>query len=720
MTATLLLALALTAPPGRAGSFSVIRAGADGPMLASTGSSRVERRTATTGLRILDVAVRSVPARMPRPTNLCLNRARKGFPAPSSNSSEPSYGDCVWSAIDGVPWEGDYEWSSDYRNPAVPRFEVAFGKVVRVDSVRLWLRRGYELRDFDVMVRLASGKWETVGTARGNREEMRAFRFPARSVTAVGVECLSGPDIQPTIRRITEIEAFGPEPAPPAGTSGFSYRIDLPAGKQRYLDIREAYGEGETLREVEYEVRLDGRAVHQRVHRCDGPGPISYAVPIPAGAARRSVLSFVDTRGYGLSIARVRALSDPVGIAERKGLSGPMLIAPRLEIRPPYTQPEPDRALAAWVAAAEPARAFVRPGLLAIVGYATPDAAAVEAKIRAYAELAQRHRTPWVLQLSSWWADTPLRVPDGLGGTFGDIRYQQIGYSQHDNYHDPGLKEFMDAVSPGTYSVHYGLTVPNLWSNTPWLTMNDERLNAFKVDCLGKAVGAVNRVKAEPGGELLQAIVTDDEPIYWTRITDWMEQGYGSVNGGVRRTDLILDVNPSVVRDAAREGVTLDPTDGLSDRERQWLHRNNARYVAMKCRAIRDALAPGSPLRERIFNYLLAQPLYPLDDYGHPGWEIGMVPGAAIGLEAFDGRYFTRARDLGPLANSDFECANPSADQTRAWEPNFGAWHDAGCSFVQLCNPGPADRWVGLFEAIGKWDLAARRTERALSALVQE
>ena len=72
--------------------------------------------------------------------------------------------------------------------------------------------------------------------------------------------------------------------------------------------------------------------------------------------------------------------------------------------------------------------------------------------------------------------------------------------------------------------------------------------------------------------------------------------------------------------------------------ERQWLHENNARYAEMVCRTLRDALEPrpkGSreaDLRDRIFNYILAQPCYPLDDYGRPGWHLGIVDGAAAVL----------------------------------------------------------------------------------------
>ncbi len=216
------------------------------------------------------MAVRALGAQAPRRENLCLNRSRTGFPKPTSNSSEPSYGDCVWSAVDGVPWEGDFEWSSDYRNPEVPVYEVAFGRTVALAEVRVWLRRGYVLKDFDLRWRDGHGTWHAIDAVRGNRDDLRIFAFPAVQATAVGMTCIRGPDIQPTIRRITELEAFGPREPRRAPPRSFSYQIDLPPGPSRFIEIREAYGEGEALREVDYEVRLDGKTLHRRRHRCDG------------------------------------------------------------------------------------------------------------------------------------------------------------------------------------------------------------------------------------------------------------------------------------------------------------------------------------------------------------------------------------------------------------------------------------------------------------------
>ncbi len=723
--AVLLAAAAGLCFPAAAEITSAIVAGSDAAYLVEEGPSRTVAYSDRVGLRNLRLFGRSLaPTHLPR-ANLCENRRREGSPAPSASSCEASYGDCLWAGIDGVPWAGEYEWCNDHREEGMPWYRVEFAEPALVGEVRLFTRDTYPLSDFTVVLETPDAA-VAVAEVRGNTDGEWSAAFEPIEAVAIRVDCLRGPDHQPSIRRIQELQAFAPRPEPPEPPRSFAYRVDVPAEAPIYVEVREVYTHASTLADIEYEVRIDGRAVHTRRHRCDGPGPISYSFELTDTEPGAHVLTFVDTSGAGLAINRVRVISDPVNTARRRGLLRPFIIAPRIALPHPFDSREVDRGLEAWVRAVSRGAPHVQPGLLAIVGYAAPDVDTLEAHIRAYADLAARHGIPWVLQLSSWWADTPLHVPDGEGGRFGDVRYQQIGWSEHDAYDDPGLAEYLESRAPGSYDRRYGLTVPNIWSSTPWLTMNDDRLNAYKVDRLRTAAAVVNQVQAGPTGHLLRAVVTDDEPMYWPRITDWMAGGFAAANDGVLRPDLILDVNPCVVEDAATDGVILDPRDGLSPVERQWLHENNARYAEMVCRTLRDALEPrpkGSreaDLRDRIFNYILAQPCYPLDDYGRPGWHLGIVDGAAIGLEAFDERYFARARDLGPLANSDLECANPSAETTLAWEGHFRAWHDVGCQFIQLCNAGPAENWTGLFEAMGQWDSAERMTQRALSALIQE
>lgn len=704
---------------------ATISAQSDRGFLADARESELVTVYESVGLRTLTLRARALDPVVPRRANLCENRRRAGYPRPTASSSEVAYGDCVWAGVDGIPWAGEYEWCNDYRQGGTPWYRVEFAHPSVVGEVRLFTRHGYALRDFIVVLETAGGD-AVVAEVRGNTvPEWRAELEPMEA-TAIRVECLNGPVHQPSIRRIQELQAFAPRSARPDPPRSFAYRVEMPEGNAVFLEVREVYTHADTLGDFEYEVRIDGRTVHVRRHRCNGGGPVSYAFRVPAMTPGEHAVEFVDTSGAGLAINRMRVVSDPVGTAREQGLIRPFLIAPRLELPPPFEDPAVDQELAGWIAVVSAGEPYVEPGLLAVVGYASRDRAAVREQILAYARLAARHGIPWVLQLTTTWADTPLHVPDGMGGRFGDVRYQQIGWSEHDTYDDPGLREYLESVSAGGYDPRYGLTVPNIWSSTPWLTMNDNRLNAYKLERLREAAAVVNEVQAGPSGDLLRAIVTDDEPMYWPRITDWLDGGYPSVNGGVRRSDLVLDVNPCVVEDAARDGVLLDPKDGLSQAERLWLHENNARYVALVCRLLAGSLErrpPGSQqadLRERIFNYILAQPCYPLDDYGEPGWHLGVVPGAAIGLEAFDERYFERARDLGPLANSDFECSHPSAEVTLSWEGRFRAWYDVGCQFIQLCNPGPPAHWEGLFEAVGGWSEEPRFLSRAVSALIQE
>lgn len=65
-------------------------------------------------------------------------------------------------------------------------------------------------------------------------------------------------------------------------------------------------------------------------------------------------------------------------------------------------------------------------------------------------------------------------------------------------------------------------------------------------------------------------IYLENEPRYWdTQST----QGTPQWNG-----EQWADFNPAVVTEAARDGVSLDPADGMSESELRWLQRNVARY----------------------------------------------------------------------------------------------------------------------------------------------
>ena len=68
-------------------------------------------------------------------------------------------------------------------------------------------------------------------------------------------------------------------------------------------------------------------------------------------------------------------------------------------------------------------------------------------------DLAREAKVNLIFNFNSWWDGTPVGR-DGKGGYFGDLEYQQIIY-------DPITGEKK-------------LSVPNLWRNTPWYTMNHD------------------------------------------------------------------------------------------------------------------------------------------------------------------------------------------------------------------------------------------------------
>ena len=53
-----------------------------------------------------------------------------------------------------------------------------------------------------------------------------------------------------------------------------------------------------------------------------------------------------------------------------------------------------------------------------------------------------------MLGLVSWWAGTPLNVDDGLGGKFGDLKYQQVCYSPNVEVpENPDLRKLLGEIA---------------------------------------------------------------------------------------------------------------------------------------------------------------------------------------------------------------------------------------------------------------------------------
>jgi len=695
--------------------------------LTSKGSE-IQRCGGMVGFRDEHYACRVTPAVVQETRNLALNSTKTGFPNPSASSVDTCYN--IWGPIDGVNEGGEFSWTNTADETKASWWQLDFGKSVQVDRVVVKTLASYPLKDFDLLRWNEDLKdWDTekpIAKVRGNTNAAITVDHLNLATSKLRALCLNGPDYQAMYRRITEFEVYPPVPTlPSVQPKSFSYQIKIPAKGKWTLEVQEVNDDNHNGDRTKYQILIDGKPVYQRDYADLGPGLMTYFIDLDSTGKRTATITFKDTSGYGIRIRSLRAYEnfDKYCIENRYML--PMYICPRIYSLSKEQQGSDPKGYEAWTEVFRKEGAADILGVVVVLPFTTKDADWMRARIKELGELSVVKKIPIVLQYTSTWADTPLQVPDGAGGKFGDIQYQQIGYSEFDNYDDPGLKEYMDSCKQGWYNIHYGLTTPNHWANTPWITMNHPRLNSFRQKRLMESITQLNAVikEMENKGSIgnLLGIIGDDEPIYWTKIVDLFDDGYSQVNKGARRTDLTLDFNWYTVQDAAKDGVVLDPTDGLDMKERKWLHNNITRYNRLMMGTIlkslcRPAIGVKDDYRLNLYVYAMEDPGFPLSDPYHPLWETGSFSEVSVGIEAMGSKYFPRARELARIANSDFECADPTLDTVKSWLPVIQDYYENGCRFVHFCNPGIAENWgpVARFIAKPTPDMDRKRMESLL------
>lgn len=322
-------------------------------------------------------------------------------------------------------------------------------------------------------------------------------------------------------------------------------------------------------------------------------------------------------------------------------------------------------------------------------------------EIRRLADLARRTGIPLRIAFQFHWAGIPSGVPDGAGGTYTDLPYQMITFSPDQNVDDADLASLLG----GRYDPRFGRTIPNVWGNTPWLTFNHPRLNEFRRRRLRSALAAWwserERLDAEGKAALLPGeLSTGDETIYWAGNVD--DSGFAKSHGGKARTDLSADFNPFTVRDAARDGVDLDPRDGLSLTERFWLHSNLASWQQKIVRWMSDAI-PGEAIRvspsgaryhddltrRNVYTEPYAMPCFPMQKISqwHPGLEVGYVLDGRSGGEYWSGAtmlpWLLKEREMGRIALPNLECTGCDDGQLLAC---LRAAYACGARYATLYN----------------------------------
>lgn len=413
-------------------------------------------------------------------------------------------------------------------------------------------------------------------------------------------------------------------------------------GKPYALLLRTVVSDDLPGHTVAYSVEVNGEVCGRRELRTEGVG-------------RRSQFVRIDDRG--IYSQRTQRLAVRNTAREKLFVESALVLPGYLDaIRQPFD--DSDFVLAFLINGARAGHADLKrikdfraaPGVTRAISSEVPFAVAnregLKKRIDEFADAVAEAGWPAVPIPISWWAGTPSEIRERLD-------FQQVCYSKTDNYDEgQGLKDLLG----DRWRIEYGLTTPNVWSNTPWATMNSPGLNALRRQRLDDIMPYL---LGKLGGSAI-AYITENEPMYWAGM-------FPDGNYPVKRDDLLADFNPGTVADAAKDGVTLDPTDGLDMTERLWLFGNLNRYLAATSGWI-AAHTKSVP----VYTHALLEDHFPMKDSGRarPAMEAAVAPPRPTGVETLwdtNMDKYRRLREWGPWG-----CVNREEGDSRPISQHIG------------------------------------------------
>ncbi len=388
-----------------------------------------------------------------------------------------------------------------------------------------------------------------------------------------------------------------------------------------------------------YQVLVDDRPVYFRTWRGCGAGPVHFFVQLPATKRDRVTVRLVNQSAAKFAIGRVWAWGDFETSFDANRLAVPYYLAPTVPLGGDLAE---DREKLRQVKSSFGKHANIQPAWTTWIAYAGQKDDGFE-RIDEALKLAEEFDLPVQICFDSWWSNTPTGS-DGKGGHWNDEKYQQLVWNES--------RRRME------------LSIPNRWSSTPWLTMNDPDLNAFKMKRLAACAAHLREqmpdLQARSKRQLLLAINLENEPIYWA-----------SGNAGLGDDLLWADFNPRAVAAAKADGVTLDPKDGLSRDERLWLWKNLLHYNDLVAATVVQALgSSGDSLADDVYTQamMMASPdaQFPMQDCAYSLWEAGAPASCRVGGEwnvAADSQResIEHQLPLGRCAAVNAECENDAA-----------------------------------------------------------
>lgn len=385
--------------------------------------------------------------------------------------------------------------------------------------------------------------------------------------------------------------------------SELRFQIKPSSGKNLTLELREFRTERD--QSPAYLIHVDNRPVAFRCRRFLSTGPISAFIDLSDRAtAQTAEIRITNRNEKPICFSEAYLYENLESYVQQKGFSQPMHVGPTIR---PNDSVERLKEIRAMLPECDEMKPMC---LLA----AAPVANLAPADLRKWLEdvisKCAEADLPLELQLVTWWAGTPGGL-DGEGGSWHDPEYQQINYV-------PSEKQ-------------YFLAVPNRWSSTPWLTVRHPRLNAFKRMQFKRAGQLLREIKEQYQFEQkpfpVMSLVIDNEVTYW---------GAGMPETPV---GILADVNPVMVAAAKAEGVQLNPEDGFSEEEIDFLRRSLRVYNREMAQGLVEGLG-NSSLRDITYTHTWANG--PVFDDPSEAYETGVLKEIRMGGEW----NYTRAEQL--------------------------------------------------------------------------
>ncbi|WP_221469020.1 S-layer homology domain-containing protein [Cohnella nanjingensis] len=421
---------------------------------------------------------------------------------------------------------------------------------------------------------------------------------------------------------------------------------DLTLNHPATLEIEEIHTRGDDM--LAYSIFVNGVETYYRTYEELSEGPNHYFVSIDAdviGNNDEIAITFRNESGSKVNFGRVWAYGDFNELLADEQVNRPMtvgLFQPVLN----WNDYASDLALIRDIKATYSNFDMYELGLGFDIFYMKWSEEELKRRLDYLMNLSKDSELPIHLSINSWWSGTP-DGPDGKGGKWKDIAYNQVIY-------DP-----LNIDGRGNWK----LSTPNIWSNTPWLTMNNAYYNEVRANKITMLTQYISEQTAEiqANGDSIPPVVifTENEPLYWP----YYAFNNSPTAGG--------DFGSDVIAAAAQDGIVLNPEDGLSDEEKLWMFNNLTPYISGVADAIAEGYGynaivinegaityPDYQLVENAYSHMFPTPGFPNWDEQRADWETHMVQNIRYGAEwagFLDSRYLDYIVARGKYADVNAE-----------------------------------------------------------------